>query len=438
MASIPIRSVRQRRLFQLRLFLDGILTGILAGLSVALYRFLIEEAEAARGALYASHLVPSLLAGDILPLIFWFLFLALAAALLSWMCRFEPMASGSGIPQVKGVLLGRFAMRWARVLSVQIFGGALAIGAGLSLGHAGPAVQIGAASAEGFCALSRLRRIEARYLFAGGAGAGLSAVFNAPLSGLLFILEILPHNLSAALLLPAMAAASSAALVIRFFFGDGTIFHFTNMLPLPAGHILYAAGIAAVAGAAAVPFNSGLIRVRRLYQLPFLNHPYRRIACPLFLAGILGFVMPPILGGGEGLVNALLSGQPDFSTLLFLLAAKAAFTLLSFGSGVPGGFFFPSLVIGAMTGAATGSLLISAGAFPPEYMTNCIILSMAAFFAGSVRAPITGAALLLEMTGDFQHLLFLTMAAAIGYTVSGLLGSAPIYDALLQRLPRRK
>ncbi len=425
--------------FKLRLFLEGIAAGLAAGACVALYRWLIAVAEAWRAGFYQTVLTPSLKAADFLWPLLWFLGLGILAVLLSRLCQWEPMASGSGIPQVKGILRGLMRMHWARVLMVQIFGGALAIGAGLSLGHAGPAVQIGAAAAQGVSRMSGRRRPEEHFLLASGAGAGLSAVFNAPLTGMLFVLEEMQKGFSAAVLLPAMTAAISAAALIRLIFGEGTIFIFPEIQPLPAEHLPYVVLLAIVAGAAAVPFNYGLTHMDRFYGLAvFKGDRLRKISFALLCAGILGFLFPPVLGGGDGIVNEIVRDNPALPLLLLLLAGKVLFTLVSFGSGVPGGFFFPSLVIGALVGASVGSVLISAGLLPPSYMTNIIMLTMTAFFSGSVRAPITGAVLLLEMTGSFSHLMAFAIASAVAYVTSGLLGGMPIYEALLQNQLRAR
>lgn len=422
----------RRRWFRLRLFALGAAAGVAAGLTVSLYRFLIGQAESCRAVL-AAVTADAAAGGQYLPALAWAAGLLILAFLLAALCRWEPMASGSGIPQVKGALLGLFRLRWLRILCVQIFGGALAIGAGLSLGHAGPAVEIGAASAQGVSRAAARDRTETQYLLTGGAGAGLAAVFNAPLTGMLFALEELHHQFSAAVILPAMAAAVTAACTVQFFFGPGTVFLFSGLHPLPPSQLLWAVPLAMVCGAAAVLFNQGLLSVRRFYGLPCFRRPEARIAFALACAALAVFFCPSLTGGGESLINAVTALPPAFPVLLTLLLGKALFTFLSFGSGVPGGFFFPSLTVGALTGAAFGSLLTGAGLLPPEAMPDLILLAMAAFFAGSVRAPITGAVLLLEMTGRFDHLLPLALVTAISYVTSGLLGGVPIYEALLRR-----
>ena len=109
------------------------------------------------------------------------------------------MASGSGIPQVKGVILGFFKMKWFRILWVKITAGALGIGAGLSLGREGPSIQIGAVAAQGLSRFMGRTRMEERYLITSGASAGLAAALMRPWRELMFALEELPTAIFRAL-----------------------------------------------------------------------------------------------------------------------------------------------------------------------------------------------------------------------------------------------
>ena len=150
--------------FRLRLFAEGIAVGILGGLCISLFRFLLEKAEAARLLLYRTYLVPAAESGNLLPLLAWALFLFSAGYVLFRMLRYAPLSGGSGIPQVKGVIMGLMKMKWFRILWVKIFGGALGIGIGLSLGREGPSIQIGAAAAQGFSRFLGRTRLEERFL----------------------------------------------------------------------------------------------------------------------------------------------------------------------------------------------------------------------------------------------------------------------------------
>lgn len=120
--------------------------------------------------------------------------------------------------------------------------------------------------------------------------------------------------------------------------------------------------------------------------------------------------------------------------LAVLLMVKFIFTMISYGSGVPGGIFLPLLVIGALTGDIYGRLIVDYLHVNPLYITNFVVFAMAAYFTAIVRAPITGSILITEMTGSFSHLLALITVSMTAYIVADLSNSKPIYDLLLRRV----
>ncbi|MBR5908574.1 MAG: chloride channel protein, partial [Schwartzia sp.] len=132
--------------------------------------------------------------------------------------------------------------------------------------------------------------------------------------------------------------------------------------------------------------------------------------------------------------------RKDFALpfLLLLLVAKFAFTMLCFGSGVPGGIFLPMLVLGALSGAVFSKVAIFAGVFDETLATSFIVYGMAAYFAAVVRAPITGSVLIMEMTGSFHHMLALIFVSITAYLTADALKGEPVYDMLLERLLRAR
>lgn len=420
--------------FRLRLFIEGIFVGIFGGLCISLFRFLLGEAEALRIYAYNAFLIPAVAKENFIPLCLWAAALVVTGFLLYRMCLYAPMAGGSGIPQVKGVILGLYKMKWFRILWVKIIAGALGIGAGLSLGREGPSIQIGAVAGQGLSRLLGRTRMEERYLITSGASAGLAAAFNAPLAGMMFALEELHRNFSGAVLLPTMTSAITATIVTHFFFGRSTSFHFLNLVPMPAEHLGLVVLIAISAGFAGIVFNYGLLHTGSFYNLPFFKNQYVKILFALFSACLLGFFLPQVLGGGNTLVDQLAAGRfTSLSFLVLLLIGKYVFTLISYGCGVPGGFFLPLLVVGALLGSVEAHVLVSLELINEVYTPNIIIIGMVSLFAASVRSPITGTLLILEMTGDFGHLMALALGSAVAYITAELLKGEPIYDALLKK-----
>lgn len=423
------KSISNWHRFRLRLFAEGILTGVFAGLVISLFRWSLSEAEAGRAYLYEQLALcewPWHAA--------WFAALIILGLILYRLTKLESMAAGSGIPQVKGALLGLIKMRWFSVMWVKLLAGVLGIGAGLSLGREGPSIQLGAVAAQGVSRLLGRTRMEERYLMTSGASAGLAAAFNAPLAGVIFALEELHRNFSIMVLLPSMAAAMTATVISRALFGRDSIFEIPDLQLLPINYYGIVVLVALFAGMAGVIFNQGLLNIGRFYNLPLFKSQMHKIIFALLTAGALGYFLPEILGGGNELINHLAKTPVSLQMLLLFLAGKLLFTLISYGCGVPGGFFLPMLVIGALSGSICANVLISLQLIEPLYAANIMVVAMAALFSSSVRAPITGTVLIMEMTSSYQQLLSLAIAAMVAFVIAELCQSKPIYEELLNRM----
>lgn len=420
-----------KRRFSLRLLLEGLAVGLGAGISISVFRYLLAGSEILRPVIY-HNLREAMADGQWQWLALYILSFIIIAYLLKLIVAREPMCTGSGIPQIKGILQGNMSMRWFSVLWSKIIGGVLAIGAGMSLGREGPSVQIGACVGQGLSQTSRRTRFESRILMTAGAGAGLAAAFNAPLAGVIFGLEEMQKTISPALLLTGITASITAATVTEVVFGMSPVFSMGYLLPLPLNlfDVLVAAGI--VIGLLGRLFNIALAYSLNTYSRLGLSGMKKPLV-PLVLAGILGFVLPEILGGGNLLVDSLVVTDYTIGFLCLLFVGKFLFTMICFGSGVPGGIFLPMLVLGAAGGAVLAKLLVLAGLLPAMYYADIIVFGMAAYFSSVVKSPVTGSILILEMTGSFQHMLALLVVSLTAYVISDLTGGRPVYDELLDR-----
>lgn len=420
-----------KKRFSLRLLLEGLAVGLGAGISISIFRYLLAGSEILRPVIY-HNLREALADGQWQWLALYILSFIIIAYLLKLIVAREPMCTGSGIPQIKGILQGDMSMRWFSVLWSKIIGGVLAIGAGMSLGREGPSVQIGACVGQGLSQTSRRTRFESRILMTAGAGAGLAAAFNAPLAGVIFGLEEMQKTISPALLLTGITASITAATVTEVVFGMSPVFSMGYLLPLPLNlfDVLVVAGI--VIGLLGRLFNIALAYSLNTYSRLGLSGMKKPLV-PLVLAGILGFVLPEILGGGNLLVDSLVVTDYTIGFLCLLFVGKFLFTMICFGSGVPGGIFLPMLVLGAAGGAVLAKLLVLAGLLPAMYYADIIVFGMAAYFSSVVKSPVTGSILILEMTGSFQHMLALLVVSLTAYVISDLTGGRPVYDELLDR-----
>lgn len=413
---------------KLKLMIEGIIVGIFSGLLIVLYRLALEKAEEFRNEFIVMQ------SSKLSIILFWFVALIIGAIIVGRMVQKEPMISGSGIPQVEAVLRGKLKMNWLPVIIRKFIGGVISIGAGLSLGREGPSIQLGAAIGQGFSRIFKRVKVEERYLITSGASAGLSAAFNAPLAGVMFALEEVHKHFSPLVLLSAMSASLTADVVSRYFLGLNPVFTFKHIDVLTLGSYGYIIILGIVVGLFGVVYNYTLMKTMEAYgKLKWLPARFRPVI-PFVLAGILLLCVPTVLGGGHSIVNELISDNFTLKMLIIILVVKFAFSMISFGSGAPGGIFFPLLVLGALTGSIYAKVLIHFFNLNPGYMNNFIILAMAGYFAAIVRAPITGSILITEMTGSLTHLLSLSLISLVAYTVADLLRSEPIYESLLDRL----
>lgn len=410
------------------LVFEGLLVGIFAGLVSTLYRFALEKADEIRNAAL------TLCAGNPIRIAGWFAVLAILAVCVSLLLRWEPMISGSGIPQVEAEIAGYLRPNWWRVIIGKIAGGFLCIIGGLSLGREGPSIQLGGMTGKGISRMLGRFRLEEHFLITCGASAGLSAAFNAPLAGVMFALEEVHKNFSAMVLLSCMAASLVADYIANSIFGMAPVFSFPviDMIPLNGYVLILLLGV--LCGILGSVYNAVLLASQTAYKkLGFLPQTVR-ILIPFLCAGVLGFVMPEVLGGGHNMIAALYDGNPALSVILVLLLVKFLYSMVSFGSGAPGGIFFPLLVLGAYIGGAYGTAATNWFGFDHNFAANLIIIAMAALFSAIVRAPVTGIVLISEMTGSFSHLLSLSTASLIAYIVAEFLRSKPVYESLTERL----
>ena len=441
---------------RLRLFFEGLIVGIFTGVIVAALRFLLDEADIYRPIIFAH--VNSL--GRIF---FASGVMILLAKILSKMISLDPQVGGSGIPQLKGIIQGRTQMiKPLRLLALKFFATVFGIGAGLSLGRAGISVQFGAIVGNLFMKIIYAKNFhheasEGNFLLTAGAGAGLAAIFNAPLAGVIFCVEELHKKFSQEILIAAVTAALSASFVVKVVFGVRPVFETITATPLnfPAVMTIPSFEMAAALSAAPIKFfmlfvllgiicgvggaffSKALIFALDIYdRLKIFG--VKRFAIPLLLAIPLGIKLPQVLGCGNVLVDEILVTHLTISLLIILLVGKILYTLICFGTNASGGLFLPVLVIGALIGNIFARLGNGLNFFTADWTTLFIIFGMAAFFAAVVKAPVTDSILILELTGQFEHLVGLIVVSGAAFLISDLYGGKPIFSALLERSQNKK
>jgi CIC family chloride channel protein len=416
--------------------------GALAGLVVAMFRLSLAAADRWRGVLIArAHDMP--LTGFVLVVAGC----AAAVALAAWLVRrFSPYASGSGIPQVEAALTGDLPPAPPRLLPVKFIGGLLAIGAGMALGREGPSVQMGAVIADLLGKWFGRSWSDMRTLLASGAGAGLAVAFNAPIAGAVFVIEELVRRLETRIAIAALGASSTAILISRLFLGDAPDFQVPVTAPAVAtatGPLPYAAAavwplylvLGAICGAAAVLYNRVILGAVACAVRIDPRCPVEWQAAVIgALIGVIGWLSPGLIGGGDAITERLLAGgiAPAAVPLAFLV--RFGLGAVCYAARTPGGLFAPLLVLGAQLGLVCGvaahAVLPGIGIEPTAFA----VVGMAAFFTGVVQAPVTGIVLVTEMTAAFTTLLPMLAACFAAIVTANLMRGVPIYDALRERV----
>lgn len=424
-----MEALRRRHERRRRIFPRALLVGAAAGLVASFFRAGLERFEEWRG-LLVQRLHP--LGGTGLGALM--LACASGALLAVWLVRrFEPSAAGSGIPQLKAVLHRLRPMSGGRLIAVKFAGGLAAIGSGLALGREGPTIQMGGALGRVVARRLPSSSHERGILIAAGAGAGLAAAFNAPLAGLVFVLEEIQKNFAPGVFTATFLASVTADAVSRFLFGQTAVFHTPPIPTPPLGSLPLFLLLGVAAGLLAVAFDRGLLAVVRLFDRTSERGRLVAAAAIGAAAGVVAWFAPALVGSGGPLVARTLAGEATIALLLLTLVMRFALTIFSYGTGAPGGIFAPMLVLGSQTGLAMG---LAAAAFAPALAGEpraWAVVGMAALFAGTVRAPLTGIVLMVEMTESYSLMLALLAASFAAQWVADHLGEPPIYDALLER-----
>ena len=350
--------------------------------------------------------------------------------------RYAREARGHGVPEVMiAVAEGGGRIR-PQVAAVKSLASALTIGTGGSVGREGPIVQIGSALASSLGQWIRMPENRLRILVACGAAGGISATFNAPLTGVFFGVEIILREFSIEAIFTVMLSAMIADLVSRQFLGSAP---FLSGLPpgITLHHLssyLLIAALAVVAALLGLAFAKILYATEDLCDKVWGNRPeWARPAAGGIALGLLLLALPQMYGVGYPVLYKAVGGSYALWFLIILAAGKIIACSLTIGIGGSGGVFAPSLFIGATSGMAfgeiAGHLLGPAAGQPALYA----VVAMGAVFAAAARAPLTAVASVVEMTGDYTLTLPVMLAVAIATATSRALSYGTIYTTKLLR-----
>ncbi|ODO24366.1 ClC family H(+)/Cl(-) exchange transporter [Streptococcus pneumoniae] len=363
----------------------GIIVGLIVGIIVGSFRFLIEKGFHLIQGVYQDQ---GYLVRNLFVLVLFYILICWLSAKLT---RSEKDIKGSGIPQVEAELKGLMSLNWWGILWKKYVLGILAIASGLMLGREGPSIQLGAVGGKGIAKWLKSSPVEERSLIASGAAAGLAAAFNAPIAALLFVVEEVYHHFSRFFWVSTLAASIVANFVSLLMFG------LTPVLDMPDN----------------IP--------------PMTLDQY-------WIYLVIGIFLPQIIGGGNQLVLSLTEQNFSFQVLLAYFLIRFIWSMISYGSGLPGGIFLPILALGSLLGALIGAICVNLGLVSQEQFPIFVILGMSGYFGAISKAPLTAMILVTEMVGDIRNLMPLGLVTLVSYIIMDLLKGTPVYEAMLEKM----
>jgi len=350
--------------------------------------------------------------------------------------RWAREARGHGVPEVMIAVAENGGRIRPQVSVVKALASAMCIGVGGSVGREGPIVQIGSALASTFGQWVRMPENRMRILVACGAGGGIAATFNAPITGVFFGVEIILREFSIDALFTVMLSAMLADAVAIPFLGNAPFLHgFPPGIALhhPRNYLLIAV-LAVVAALIGLLFAKVVYKVEDLWDVLWKNRPeWARPGIGGVALGLLLLALPQMYGVGYPVMYKAVAGNYVLWFLLVLAAGKIIACSLTLGIGGSGGIFAPSLFIGVTSGMAFGEIadhVLGPGAGQPALYA---VVAMGAVFASAARAPLTSVASVVEMTGDYTLTLPVMLAVAIATATSRALSYGTIYTTKLLR-----
>lgn len=349
--------------------------------------------------------------------------------------RVAPETGGSGVQEIEGALDDLRPLRWQRVLPIKFLAGLFALSGGLVLGREGPTIQMGGNLGKMVADRFKLSNVDVHTLIAAGAGAGLSAAFNAPLAGILFVIEEMRPQFKYNFLSvhSVLIASVTSDIVLRLLMGQAQDIEMPRFPPTPLESLWLFPILGVLFGILGVIFNRLLVLTLDWFaNLKGWN--YRLTGLYVGGAiGLLGAFYPGMVGGGYEVIPRALDESVPTAMLLAFFIVRFGTTMVSYGSGAPGGIFAPMLALATVFGMWSGHF---AHAWFPDWIGHPQIFAVAgmgALFSATVRAPLTGIALTIEMTANYTLILPLILTCMVAAIVAQGLGGRPIYTVLLKR-----
>jgi chloride channel protein, CIC family len=339
---------------------------------------------------------------------------------------------GIGIADVMEAVALRKGMIGKRLLFSESLTSAITIGTGGSAGVIAPTVVIGSCLGSVAGQVVKISPDRLRSLVACGAAGGIAAIFNAPIGGCMFALEVVLGDFGLASFSPIVISSVAATAVSRHFLGNSPAILVPPYQLVSAWELPLYAALGLVSALVATLFTTSLYRTEAIFQK--ISFPdFFKAGLGGLIVGAMALLFPYILGSGFPAINLALASQISWGAMVLLIGFKIMATSITLGAGGTGGTFAPALFLGSMMGGVFGDvvhwLIPEITASPGAYS----VVGMGAVLSGTIHGPLSAIMILFEMTDNYRIILPLMIACIISFVASSQIMKASIFTLKLAR-----
>jgi CIC family chloride channel protein len=353
---------------------------------------------------------------------------------------------GHGITQILFIISKRSSIIKRGMMYSRMISSAITVGFGGSVGLEAPIVVTGSAIGSNLGRLTHLNYKKRTLLIACGASGAVSAIFNSPIAGVIFAIEVILTDVTINKFIPILISSVTGALISKTIMGDDLLFSFKLQDPFLAEHAGYYVLLGITCGIVSVHFT----RLTYLIEggIKKITHDWSRALVGGIGVALIVLTFPPIYGEGYHTIKQLLAGNEDalFNNsliydntdhtllviiLLFaILVIKPVASALTIGAGGSGGIFAPSLFMGGISGYLFAKTINYI--FPTQISTsNFTLVAMCGVMSGVLHAPLTAIFLIAEITGGYELFVPLMLVSAISFTTINYFEEYSLYTKSL-------
>ncbi len=408
------------------LIIAGILVGLTTGFAAIILKSLV----------HYIHLVNEYQM-DLFPYPYLNLFLPLIGIILTvWVVKnFLKGRDGRGVSNILIDISQHSGVIPKYKMYSQIIASSLTVGFGGSSGLEGPIAVTGSAIGSNFARVYRLSYKERVLLLACGTASGIATVFNAPITGLMFAIEVILVGVVFSDFIPLIISAVSGSLLSKIILNDDILFDFKNLKEFDYNNVFFYILLGIICGLISIYYGKVTLKIEHFFKDKLQWGDYSKALLGGLILAILCFIFPPLFGEGYYSIKLLASGSSsellkgsffnitllgNWAVILFtglIMFTKVFATSVTLSSGGSGGNFAPALFTGAFTGFLMGSIINETNYFLVP-VNNFTLVGMCGILSGVMYAPLTGIFLIAEITGGYELIIPLMIVSTSSFAIA--------------------